>query len=262
MLVALRMAQIAADFRPRASRHDEALPERRRRLLLRADDLDLIAILQRRVQRRMDAVDLGADRGVADIGVDEIGEIDRRGAARQRDQHALGREAEHLVLIEGELGVLVELLRALAALQQIHHVAQPFIGFDRARIVVVHAFAIAPMRGDAALGDVVHRLGAELHLDALVLRSHHRGVDRAIAVRLGERDEVLEAFRDHPPGAMQDAQRAVAVLIRADDGAETEHVGELLEVDLLVLELAPDRERAVSRGPGSTPRCRLRRACA
>ena len=85
--------------------------------------------------------------------------------------------------------------------------------------------------------------GAELHLDALVLRPHHRGVDRAIAVRLRQRDEVLEPLGDHLPGAVQDAERAVAVLLGADDGAEPEHVGELLEVDLLVLELAPDRER-------------------
>src|SRR5215471_20427510 len=50
MLVTLRVAKIAADFRAGATRHDEALPERRRRLLLGANDLDLIAVLQRRVQ--------------------------------------------------------------------------------------------------------------------------------------------------------------------------------------------------------------------
>src|ERR1700747_1960716 len=49
------------------------------------------AVLQRRGQRSDLAVDLGADRHVADVGVHRIGEIDRGGAARQRDQLALGR---------------------------------------------------------------------------------------------------------------------------------------------------------------------------
>ena len=37
--------------------------------------------------------------------------------------------------------------------------------------------AVAPMRGHAALGDVVHVLGADLHFDALLFRPDHRGVD-------------------------------------------------------------------------------------
>ena len=54
--------------------------------------------------------------------------LDRRRAARQRDQLALGREAEDLVLEEFELGVLEELLRAVALCQQVDRAAQPLIG--------------------------------------------------------------------------------------------------------------------------------------
>ena len=104
------------------------------RLLARADDFDLIAILQRRVQRRVSPVHLRADGGVADIGVDEIGEVDRGGAARQRDQIALGREAEHLILIQAQFGVFVKFLGAFAAFDQFHHIAEPFIGPDRSGI--------------------------------------------------------------------------------------------------------------------------------
>ena len=46
-------------------------------------------LLQFRDQRRDLAVDLAADRVIADVGVDRIGEVDRRGLARQRDQLAL-----------------------------------------------------------------------------------------------------------------------------------------------------------------------------
>ena len=40
---------------------------------------------------------------VADLGVDRVGEVDRRRAARQREDLALGREDEDLVLLEVDL---------------------------------------------------------------------------------------------------------------------------------------------------------------
>src|SRR5690348_11861374 len=93
ILLALLRAHEAADARARLAGDDEALPGRRRRLRLGRNDVDLVAIGEWRAQRREAAVDLGADAGVADHGMDGIGEVDRRGAARQRDQVALGREA-------------------------------------------------------------------------------------------------------------------------------------------------------------------------
>src|SRR6185369_17900763 len=44
MLAALRMPEETPDFCARTSSDDELFPERRRRLLFRADDLDLIAV--------------------------------------------------------------------------------------------------------------------------------------------------------------------------------------------------------------------------
>ena len=61
----------------------ERFPGRWRRLALGADDLDLVAVLQFGQERRHAAVDLAAHRRVADIGMDRIGEIDGRRAARQ-----------------------------------------------------------------------------------------------------------------------------------------------------------------------------------
>ena len=78
----------------------------RRRAAARRHDLDLVAVLQMVAQRHQPAVDLRADAGVADLAVHRIGEIDRRGAARQLDQLALRREAEDLVGVEFQLGVL------------------------------------------------------------------------------------------------------------------------------------------------------------
>ncbi len=116
--------------------------------------------------------------------------------------------------------MLEELLGAVAALQELDHVAQPF---ERIRLAAVAGFdvlAVAPMRGDAALGDVVHLLGADLHLDALAFRPDDGGVDGAVAVGLGRRDEILEALRHHLPVGVQHAERAIAVRERRHDDAE------------------------------------------
>jgi len=77
----------------------------------RSYDLNLVAVRQFAGQRRNLAVDLGAHGGVADVGVHRIGKVDRRRLARQGDQFALGREAEHLVVEQFELGVLEKFFR-------------------------------------------------------------------------------------------------------------------------------------------------------
>ena len=58
-------------------------------LRLGGEDFDLVAIVEDGAQRNHPAVDLGADRLVAKVGVDRIGEIDRRRALGQLDQLAL-----------------------------------------------------------------------------------------------------------------------------------------------------------------------------
>ena len=59
----------------------------------------------------MAAIDLGAHAAVTHRGVHRIGKIDGRGTLGQRDELALGREAEHLVVKQLELGVLEEFAR-------------------------------------------------------------------------------------------------------------------------------------------------------
>ena len=156
VLLALLLVDEAADARARLAGDDEALPLRRRRAAARGHDLDLVAVLQLVAQRHQPAVDLGADAGVAHLAVHRVGEIHRRRAARQLDQLALRREAEHLVLVQLQLGVLQELVRRRGVLQDFQQVLHP--------AVLVHLLAVGlgvgrlvqPVRGDAVLGDVVH----------------------------------------------------------------------------------------------------------
>ena len=101
------------------------------------------------------------------------------------------------------------------------------------------------MCGDAELRDLVHLAGADLHLDALALGTDHAGMQRAVIVRLGRRDVVLEAAGHHGIGAVEDAERVIALLDRVDGDAERHDVGKLLETDILALHLAPDRVRTL-----------------
>src|SRR3546814_10184958 len=76
---------------------------------------------------------------------------------------------------------------------------------------------VYPVGSDAVFGHLVHVVGADLHLDAVALGPDDRRVQRAVAVRLGRRDEVLEAAGHHVIAAVQQAERMVAVTQRADD---------------------------------------------
>jgi hypothetical protein len=96
------------------------------------------------------------------------------------------------------------------------------------------------VRGDALLGDAVHLVRADLHLDALAARADDRRVERLVHVRLGERDVVLEA----PGTGVHSEWTTPRPRSSRDDSttdAERDDVVHLLEVALLRLHLAPDR---------------------
>ena len=234
-------------------------------LRLRGEDIDLVAVVELGHQRRDLAVDLAADRVVADVGVHRIGEIDRRRLARQRDQLALGREAEHLVVEQFELGVFEEFLRIGAFGQQLDGAAQPGIGVRFARQHLgrrAGAVLVERVRGDAVFGDLVHLLGADLQLDALLAGADHGGVDRAVVVLLGRRDVVLEAARHHRPGRVHDAERAVALRQRLRRSRGSRRCRRAARSRPTCAPSCARSNRAACAGPAPRRRCRNRRACA
>ena len=99
-----------------------------------------------------------------------------------------------------------------------------------------------PMRGKPALGLLVHpRL--RIWISIRILESWITEVCSAVAVALGGRDEILEAARDHRPALVDQPQRAIDVGDVVDDDAEGHHVGQLLEADVPLGHLLPDRIR-------------------
>src|SRR5919201_920694 len=93
--------------RPFCSWSSRVSRENHWRILLRAREL-----FASESQERDDApVDLRADRAMADVGVDCVREVDRRGPGRQRLHLALRREDVHLLVEEVGAELLHELAR-------------------------------------------------------------------------------------------------------------------------------------------------------
>ncbi len=140
------------DLVARARRDGEVQPVAARLVPGLREDLDDVAVGEPRAERHHAAVDARADALVADVGVDGVGEVHRRRAARQRLHFALRREDVDLFRIELDPQVLHELLRVAHFLLRLEELPQPVevllvaLGADA-------AFLVLPVRRDALLGD-------------------------------------------------------------------------------------------------------------
>ena len=109
--------------------------------------------------------------------------------------------------------------------QVTHPFPDPELGGVRARL----ADLVHPVRRDACFRDLVHLLGADLHLDGGSERTEERRVQGLVAVRLGDCDVVLEPLRHRFVQTVHGAQHAIAVVGPLDDDPESVDVEHLLE---------------------------------
>ena len=235
----------APDRRARLARDDERLPRRRRRMTFGPDHLDLIAVLQLRQDRRNASVDLGADRRIADLGVDGVSKVDRRRAARKRNESALRREAKDLILKQLQARVLQKLLRTVAVREQFERFLQPskgaaFLG-ELFSSRSADRILVERVGRDAEAGDFVHLGGSYLQFDPLMTGSDHRRVNGVIVVLLWRGDVILETARHVRPFGVNDAERPITILNFADNDAKAEDIRKLLKGDGFALHLAPHR---------------------
>ena len=240
VLVALLALEPLTDLLARVARGHEVEPVARRAVrALRRDDLDDVAVLQLVVERHEAVVHLGADAGVADLGVDAVGEVERRGAGRHVLHVALGGEDEDLVLEDVELDALDELGRVGDVELPLHELADPGqLGVVGA--VAARALLVAPVSGDAELADTVHVVGPDLHLERLAVDGHDGGVEALVHVVLGHRDVVVELPGDGPPERVDDAERGVALAHVGDEHAQGVDVVDLAELGALAAHLLVD----------------------
>ncbi len=237
------------DLVARTSGLDHRQPvARRAALTLAGEDLDDVTGLQLVVQRHDLAVHARAHAAVPDLRVHLVGEVQRRGAGRERLHLALRGEDVHLVLEQVDLQRLHELVRIGQVLLPVEHRAQPLqlgvvveAGLAAATGLTHARLLVHPVSGDAQLGHLVHLVGADLDLQRPPLGSDHRRVQRLVHVELGHRDEVLEAARQGLPQRVHHADGAVAVLHRIGDDAHRREVVDLVELAALLGHLRVDR---------------------
>src|SRR6266508_970613 len=234
----LRMNQVL-DLVAGARGGDESEPVAARFVRRLRDDLDDVAVLEARAERHHLAVDAGADALMADVGVNRVGEIDRRGAARQRFHETLRREGVHLLGVQLHLEVLDELLWIGHFLLHVEELPHP-LEIPLVALIADAAFLVFPVRGDALFRHAVHFNGADLDLERHAVLADHRGVQRLVPVRPRHRDEVLDAARHRRPRLVNDAEHAVAFLHALGDDPQRDEVVYLFELDLLALQLLAD----------------------
>ena len=219
------------------------LPQRRR------DDLDGVAAPELEAQRHDPAVHLGPDAVVPHLGVNEIGEVERRRPARQAPEIAARREHEDLVLVERgleELHELVGIARAGLPLGVPQHGLE--LG-EELGIRTASPFLVAIVRGHAELGGLMHVRRAYLELHHRSAGHDDRGVERLVHVALGSGDVVLEALVDRRVEVVDEPQHPVAIRLVGGDHPHAEEIEDLLEFAAVGRHLSMDRVE-VLRPPG------------
>ena len=166
-----------------------------------------------------------------------IGEIDGGGALRQLNQLALRGESEDPVLVHRHPGMLEQLFGALGMVEDLDQVIDPRDVHFPFRL----AFLVRPVRREPALSLLMHLPVADLDFDPHLRIVDDGGVQALVAVALGCRNVVLEAARNHRPAAVDQPQRAIAFADILHDDSEGHHIGQLLEADVPLGHLLPDR---------------------
>ena len=204
---------------------------------LGGQDLNDVAVSERLIEAGDPVVDLRADHGVADAGVDCIGKVDRRRAGGQAHDLALRGEDEDLVVEHIDLERVDVILGVVFLLLGFQQTAHPF------KLLLVasgHALLVFPVGGDAVFGRLVHLPRADLHLEGDALMADDGRVERLIHIRLRRGDIVLEAPRHQIEQVMDVAENVIAVRDRIDDHAKGIHIIKLVDRLVLRLHLAID----------------------
>ena len=101
--------------------------------------------------------------------MDGIGEINRRGPARQLDHLPFGGEAKDLIGIHLQLDRLEKIFVIFLGIKLLGQLRNPLGGIDGKGVLAAHAVPVGPMRRNAGFGHIVHLAGADLNFDPLAI---------------------------------------------------------------------------------------------
>ena len=198
-------------------------------------------------------VDLRADRLVADVGVDVVGEIERRGAEGQPARLAFRCEDDDFGGVERQLEVIQKVDGVFR--RRVERIADLFEPLVQLVLVLRNGLLLVlPVGGHSPFGDVVHALRADLHLDPYAVGAHHRRVQRLVTVGFRGVDPVAQAVG---LGRVDVRDRGIDLVTlrlfrregqRFEDDADGEQIVDLFERNLFALHLHPDRVDALDTG--------------
>ena len=132
---------------------------------------------------------------VAHIGVNGVSEIECGRVSAKVDNLALGCEHENLVREKIGSCAVHELQGVLGMPLRVDHLHQPFACPNLGGTAAGVTRLVMPMGGSALHGQHVHVLGAYLDFNGHVIGTVENGVERLVAIGLGQGDEILESAR-------------------------------------------------------------------
>ena len=133
-------------------------------------------------------VDSGSRASVAHVGVYLVGKVEHRGTLGEFPEFSLGREHEHLILIEVHLE-LVHHLQAVGVLQRGTDAVEPVVE----SALALHAL-VAPVGSQTFLCHLVHPFRADLHFHPFLFGAEYGDVEALIAVGFRNGQPVAQSF--------------------------------------------------------------------
>ena len=238
LLFVFLAGKICPDLVSGLIRFDDLEPVFRRAGALLSLDLHDVTGMQFRIQRHHGVVYNRPDHGVADIGMDTVGKVNRRRAAGQIDNpafrsHHIDVGLEDIVAQRGHqfagiIGVFP------GKLGKITEPRQFLLDFLLAGMgIVIAALFIAPVGRDTAFGDLIHLFGADLYFKDLFVLTDDGGMQRLVHIRLRNGNIVLQPARDRCIFGLDVAQDFVAVLLGLGNNADRQQVQNLIEALVL-----------------------------
>lgn len=167
-------------------------------LVLDGEDLDDLTILDVMIEGDHLAVDFGTRGPMADFTVDSIGEVNGRRLFGELDDIALGGKGKDVVFEEFYLETLSKLLVITTDIfLPFFELVDPgqFTWRGRASYFASREniapdgagfLGVEPVGSDTVLGLVVHLLSADLDLEDTAVRTKDSGMERLVAIGLGE----------------------------------------------------------------------------
>ena len=206
----------------------------------RRDDLDHVAVLEFGAQRHLLVVDLGGGGAVAHIAVDGVGKVHHGRAPGQGHDLALGGKHIDRIGEQVHLHVVPELGGVAGLVLDVQQRLQPLgaQAFGRRAITVLRL--VQPVRGHASLGNDVHFVGAHLELDVHARGADQRGVQRLVAIELGNGDMVFELSGHRLVHLVQHPERRIAVGDGGHNHPKAIDIRDLREAQMLEVHLLVD----------------------